>query len=237
MRGYGQFCPVAMASEVFAQRWTPLILRELLAGSSRFNEIQRGLPRISRTLLAQRLRALEESGVLECTEPDSGGGREYRLTPAGAEFGPTIRTLGAWGQRWATRFDTDSLDAELLMWNVRRRLAIDRLPAERTVVEFEFRGLPPRYRRPHVFWLVTTRPEADLCLKNPGGEVDLYVSVDLRSFARVWLGDLPFPEALRSGAIELTGRRNLARAFPSWLLLSTFADVPRPRAQAGRSVD
>jgi DNA-binding HxlR family transcriptional regulator len=231
MRGYGQFCPVAVASELFAQRWTPLILRELLAGSRRFNQIQRGLPRISRTLLAQRLRELERAGALECVAAD-GGGREYRLTPAGAELQPVIWALGVWGQRWTTRVDEQNLDAGLLMWSLRRTLAADRLPGRRIVVELDFHGLPPRHRRPHVFWLILDRPEVDLCVEDPGSEVDLYVSADLRSFARVLLGDLPFTEALASGAVEFTGRRELVRAFPSWLLLSPFARVPRPPAPA-----
>jgi len=229
MSGYGQFCPIAVACELFARPWTPLILRELLLGVTRFNEIRRGLPRVSRTLLAQRLRDLERAGVVVRTGGDGGA---YRLTRAGAELEPVVMTLGAWGQRWANRFDPDALDAEFLMWNVRRGIAVDRLPEARTVVRFDFRGLPPRYRRAHVFWLVATRPEVDLCLKDPGGDVDLWASVDLGAFARVWLGDLDLAEALRTGAIELTGPRALARAFPSWFLLSPLAAVPRPPAPA-----
>ena len=228
MKGHGQFCPVAVACEVFAHPWTPLILRELFAGSTHFNEIRRGLPRVSRTLLAQRLRALEEAGVLTCVIPAGRTYTEYRLTPAGAEFKPVIESLGAWGQRWTIRLSPGNLDAELLMWNVRRRLAIDRLPVDRTVVRFDFHGLPPGYRRSRVFWLITERLEADLCLKDPGAEVDLYVSADLGSFTRMWLGDMPVAEVLRAGRIRLTGRRDLVRQFPSWLLLSHFAEVPRP---------
>lgn len=228
MNGHGQFCPVAVACEIFAHRWTPLILRELFAGSTHFNEIRRGLPLISKSLLAQRLRALEAAGVLTCVNPVDRSYPEYRLTPAGAEFKPVIESLGAWGQRWTLRFDPQNLDAELLMWNVRRRLAIERLPAERTVVRFDFSGLPLRYRRARVFWLITERVQVDLCLKDPGAEVDLYVSADLASFARIWLGDTSFAEAVRAGSVQLTGRRDLVRRFPSWLLLSHFADVPRP---------
>ena len=228
MKGHGQFCPVAVACEVFAHRWTPLILRELFAGSTHFNEIRRGIPLISKTLLAQRLRALEEAGVLTCTNPADRSYPEYRLTPAGTEFKPVIESLGAWGQRWTIRLDPQNLDAELLMWNVRRRLAIDHLPAQRTIVRFDFSGLPPRYRRARVFWLITERAEVDLCLKDPGAEVDLYVSADLGSFAKMWMGDVPFSEALRTGSIKLTGRRDLVREFPAWLLLSHFAGVPRP---------
>lgn len=228
MNGHGQFCPVAVACEVFAHRWTPLILRELFAGSTRFNEIKRGLPLISRTLLAQRLRALEDAGVVLCATPPGGGHAEYRLTPAGAEFLPVIRGLGAWGQRWTVRFDPQNLDAEFLMWNVRRRIATDQLPARRTVSRFEFSGLPGGYRRARVFWLITQAPEVDLCLKDPGGDVDLQVDADIESFARVWLGDQTFAQAVRDGGIRLTGRRELVRGFPRWLLHSLFAEVPRP---------
>ena len=230
MKGHGQFCPVAVASEVFAHRWTPLILRELFAGSSHFNELMRGLPLISKTTLVQRLRALEAGGVLTCADAPGRGHREYHLTPAGAEFKPVIQGLAAWGQRWTVHFDPDHLDAEFLMWNVRRRLAIDRLPEARAVVRFDFSGLPPTYRRGRVFWLILERPEVDLCLKDPGAEVDLCVSADLAAFARVWLGDASLAETLRAGGIRLTGRRDMVRGFPSWLLLSKFADVPRPPA-------
>lgn len=228
MKGHGQFCPVAVACEVFAHRWTPLILRELFAGSTHFNEIKRGLPLISKTTLSQRLRALESAGVLTCASTAGQGYQEYRLTPAGAEFQDVIRGLGAWGQRWTVRFDPHNLDAEFLMWNVRRRLAIDRLPEKRTVVRFEFSGVPPKYRRARVFWLILERAEVDLCLKDPGAEVDLYVSADLGSFARMWMGDVSLAETLRGGGIRLTGQRDFVRAFPSWLLRSQFADVPRP---------
>src|SRR2546428_255892 len=141
MHGYGQFCPVAVACEVFAERWTPLILRELFAGSRRFSDIRRGMPLISRALLTQRLRHLEDVGVIE-SRP-AGRGREYRLTQAGAEFHGVIEELGAWGQRWMPgRASAENLDAMLLLWNVRRRLAVDQLPEGRTVVRFDFRGVP-----------------------------------------------------------------------------------------------
>lgn len=230
MKGHGQFCPVAVASEVFAHRWTPLILRELFAGSTHFNEIRRGLPLISKTTLALRLRALETAGVLTCVSTSALGYQEYRLTPAGQEFQGVVQGLGAWGQRWTVRFDPHNLDAEFLMWNVRRRLVIARLPEARTAVRFDFFGLPAKYRRGRVFWLIIEGAEIDLCLKDPGAEVDLYVSADLGSFARVWLGDLRLSEAIRAGSVRLTGRRDLIRGFPSWLLLSKFADVPRPAA-------
>ena len=227
-RGFGQFCPVAMACTVFAQRWTPIILRELFAGSTRFNEIWRGMPLISRALLARRLRELEAAGVIASTPLPTGRGRAYHLTPAGEEFREVIERLGAWGQRWTVRVDPDNLDAGFLMWNIRRRIALDRLPAERVVAHFDFHGLPPRHHGPHTFWLVLQRPEVDLCFEDPGYEVDLYVEADLAAFASIWLGDLPMAAALRTGAVQLTGSRSLVHAFPTWLLLSRFAPVERP---------
>ena len=230
MKGHGQFCPVAVACEVFAHRWTPLILRELLAGSTHFNEIKRGLPLISKTTLAQRLRALEQAGVVRCVSAADTHRQEYRLTAAGEEFKSVIQGLGAWGQRWTIRVDPHNLDADLLMWNIRRRLAPDRIPAMRRVVRFDFSGMPSQQRRNRVFWLIVERPDVDLCVQDPGADVDLYVQADLQAFARVWLGDLALPTALRSGLIKLTGHRQLMREFPSWLLLSHFAGVPRPSA-------
>ena len=143
MPGYGQFCPVAVASEVFAERWTPLILRELFNGSRRFSDFRRGMPLISRALLAQRLRYLEDAGVIASAPAGRGRGREYRLTQAGTEFHSVIEGLGAWGQRWVHgRASAENLDSTLLLWNIRRRMAVDRLPERRVVVRFECRGVP-----------------------------------------------------------------------------------------------
>jgi DNA-binding HxlR family transcriptional regulator len=228
MHGYGQFCPVAVACEVFAERWTPLILRELFAGSRRFSEIRRGMPLISRALLTQRLRYLEDVGVID-SQP-AGRGRGYRLSKAGEEFHGVIEELGAWGQRWVHgRASAENLDAMLLMWNVRRRLAVDQLPDRRIVVRFDFRGVPPG-RGPATCWLVASRQEVDVCLKDPGFGIDLVVAADLGAFTRVWLGDVSFEQALRSRDIRLEGPRELVRALPGWLLLSHFAGVARPRA-------
>jgi DNA-binding HxlR family transcriptional regulator len=227
MHGYGQFCPVAVACEVFAERWTPLIVRELFAGSRRFSEIRRGMPLISRALLTQRLRHLEDVGVIESRPV--GRGREYRLSQAGAEFHGIIEGLGAWGQRWVHgRASAENLDASLLLWNLRRRLAVDQLPDRRVVVRFDFRGVPAG-RGPTTAWLVVTRKDVDVCLKDPGHGVDLVVAADLGTFTRVWLGDVSFDQAVRSRRISLEGPRDLVRAFPGWLLLSHYAGVARPR--------
>jgi DNA-binding HxlR family transcriptional regulator len=231
MKGYGQFCPVAVACEVFAERWTPLILRELFSGAYRFNDIRRGVPLISRTLLAQRLRELEEAGVIESRPRLGARGREYRLTEAGAEFREVVERLGEWGQRWSSsQFEIENLDMGMLMWNVRRRIDVERLPAGRVVVRFDFRAVPARCKAMRTFWMVLQRPEVDVCLKDPGFDVDVVVSADAATMARVWMGKLTFAQAQRSGDIRVDGPRDLAHALPGWLLLSHFAHVAPARA-------
>ncbi len=226
MKGYGQFCPVAVAAEIFAERWTPLILRELFAGARRFNDIRRGVPLISRTLLAQRLRELEDAGVVRSTPLRAGRGRDYEPTRAGEEFRDVVERLGEWGQRWGTtQFDVDNLDVGFLMWNVRRRIDLARLPSRRVVVRFDFRAVPRRFNAMKTFWLILERPETDLCIKDPGHDVDLVVAADAVTMARVWAGRLTFAQALRSGGIRVEGPRDLAHALPQWLLLSHFAHV------------
>jgi DNA-binding HxlR family transcriptional regulator len=228
VRGYGQFCPVAKASEIVAERWTPLVLRELLCGSQRFNDLHRGVPLMSRTLLTRRLRELEDAGVIERRE-SSPGGSEYRLTPAGEELRPIIEQLGAWGHRWVRRdVEGDDLDPSLLMWDVRRRIDRAALPDRRVVVRFDLRGVPREHSAQRTWWLVLDRDEVDLCLKDPGFPVDITVDADLGALTRVWMGRLAFAEAVRSGLVHTEGQRPLVRAFPGWLGLSTFASVPMP---------
>jgi len=221
---------VAVACEVFAERWTPLILRELLAGSEHFNEIHRGVPLMSRALLTRRLRQLEETGVIErsCTTRERG--HRYTLTPAGQEFRPVLEALGCWGQRWTVRVQRHNLDAGFLMWNVRRRIDRERLPDHRIVACFRFTGIPRMYRGPTVFWLMLEKNAVEICVEDPGVETDLVVDADLAAMTSVWLGDARFEDALRSKAVRLQGARRLTDAFPSWLKLSHFAPVARPRA-------
>jgi DNA-binding HxlR family transcriptional regulator len=231
MAGFGQFCPIAVACEVFAERWTPIILRELFAGSHRFNEIHRCIPLISRPLLARRLRELEAAGVIRSTPQQKGKPREYHLTESGKEFRAAVDALGTWGQRWTIRVNPENLDSGLLMWNIRRRVALDRLPLRRVVVLFEFRGLPSGRSMLRKCWLILERSGCDVCLSDPGFEVDVYVDADLASMAKVWLGDLPFAEAVRQKKVKVMGASDLVRDFPEWLLLSHFARVPRPPAE------
>jgi DNA-binding HxlR family transcriptional regulator len=219
MRGHGQFCPVALGAEVFAERWTPLILRELLAGSPRFSELQRGLPGVPRALLAQRLGSLHRAGLVERRPARAGRGFEYHLSPAGRSFGPVVEALGRWGYEWAAgRLRPDNLDAGLLMWFLRRRILVDRLPAERVTVQFDFRGADKRR-----FWLVLDRPEVDLCLADPGFDTDLCVTADVRALSQVYLGHRGIGNALGDGSVTLVGPSDLRRAFGGWIGLSPFA--------------
>lgn len=226
--GFGQFCPVAVACEIFAERWTPIILRELLSGSHRFNELHRHMPLMSRALLAHRLRALEEAGVIRSTLPQKGRAREYHLTESGEEFRAAVEALGTWGQRWTVRVQPKNLNAGILMWNVRRRTALDKLPARRVVAAFQFRGLPASHRGAHKFWLILERSGCDLCLSDPGYEVELYVDADLAAMSRVWLGDMSLATALREKKLRLSGTPSAIREFPVWLPVSHYAGVPRP---------
>ena len=224
-----EYCPIACGVEVLGDRWTPLIIRELMIGARGFNEIHRGIPRASRNLLAQRLRELEDAGVVQSRPLPSGRGREYQPTQAAEELQGVIDLLGAWGQRWVrAQYDLENLDMTMLMWNVRRRIDRRRLPARRVVVRFEFRAVPPRLRGFRACWLVLERKGVDLCLKDPGFEVDLVVTADAATIARVWMGAVSFADAVRSGGLRVEGPRDLVRALPTWLLLSHYAHVERP---------
>ena len=221
MPGYGQFCPVAKGAEVFAERWMPLILRELLCGSTHFNDLHRGVPLMSRSLLSQRLRRLEQIGAV--VRKRGPNGSEYQLTDAGRDFAPIVQLLGSWGQRWfRTKFTSNELDVGLLMWDMRRGVRSDVLPPGRTAVQFIFSDQPATKRH---WWLVSDAGEIDICPKDPGFEVSLYVRTDLRTMTRVWLGDLSISAAIRSDAIELSGLRDLRRRFEQWLGLSCFAGI------------
>jgi DNA-binding HxlR family transcriptional regulator len=226
MRGYGQFCPVAKACEIFGERWTPLILRELIFGSIRFNDLRRGVPLLSPTVLSDRLKALEKAGVVERRRSSTGKGMEYHLTVAGHEFKPIILALGEWGQRWArSDFSSGELNAGLLMWYVRRNVNAAAFPPGRAVIQFEFNDLPPAEQ---LFWIINNSEKVDICITDPGFQIDLCVVTHLCTLTRVWLGDLPLRKAIASGAIELHGRRDLRQQFERWFNLSPFAKRGNP---------
>ena len=226
-KGYGQFCPVSRAAEILAERWTPLVVRELLAGSVRFNDLQRGVPRMSSSLLARRLKELEYAGIVERRQNDKARGWEYHLTDAGRELAPVVEGMGVWAQRWV-RYDLladENLDPDLLMWDIRRGVDGGRLDANRRfVVRFEFSGVPSNRRR---YWLVFEQGEPDLCTRDPGFETDLYVSTHVRTLTEVWLGHLPLQKCLRDERLRLDGSRQDVRRFRDWFSLSIFAEAGR----------
>lgn len=223
---YGQFCPVALASEVLAERWTFLVVRELLAGARRFNEIRRGVPRLSATLLKQRLQKLEAEGIVERGRSSRRSAAGYELTSAGVALKPVIAAVGEWGQRWARDIEAKDLDPGWLVWAMHRRLNTAVMPPGRTVIEIEFVDAPASTRR---FWLVHSGGAVDVCIKEPGYEPDVRVATPLRLWAEIWRGLRPLKSALRAGAVRLDARADLRRAFPQWLMLSVYAPVGRLR--------
>ena len=219
---YRQFCPVAMAAEILCTRWTVVLLRELVAGSTRFNELRRGVPRMSPALLSQRLKELEVAGILTRKSGSERGIFEYQLTAAGRELGPIVEAFGVWGQRRIeSHLSLQHLDVQLLMWDMRRNLNTTPMPKERSVVQFSYPELPPTQRS---WWLIVDPKESvDLCSIDPGFDVDLYVSVDLRTMTAIWMGLDTVRAAIASRRMMLTGNRQLAAAMQSWLGLSPFA--------------
>ncbi|MDE1974456.1 MAG: helix-turn-helix transcriptional regulator [Hyphomicrobiales bacterium] len=234
---YGQFCPVALAAAVLAERWTPLVVRELLCGSVRFNELQRGVPRMSSALLTRRLKELQFAGIVE-RRRNAGGSFEYHLTAAGRDLFPVVEKMGVWAQRWLRHdlVDTVNLDSDLLMWDIRRNAVAKSPPRDgRYVAEFRLSGVPVSRRR---YWLVFERGVVDLCYRNPGFEVDLFVEANLRVLTQVWLGHIPLAEAVRGGRLRLDGSRSDIAAFRSWFALSTFAPAGRqPTGQAALAAE
>ncbi len=230
MIDYGQFCTVARGAEVIGQRWTPLVVRELLCGSTRFNDIHRGVPRISRSLLADRLRTLEEVGVVRRVR--SGSGVEYHLTSAGEELRPIVMALGHWGARWiGSRLKRDQLDAGFLMWDVRRFMRVDECPEGRCIViHFRLTDAPQGER---LWWLVVSGGEVDLCREDPGQEVTLVVESTLRSLTEVWTGDRRHEDAMKTRAIRVVGAPRDVGALWRWLGRSAFAETRAGRPRTG----
>jgi DNA-binding HxlR family transcriptional regulator len=222
---YGQFCPVAMAAEIVCTRWTPLILRELAAGSTRFNDLRRGLPRISPTLLSKRLKELELAGIIDRIPTSANASRDsnfaYVLTEAGQELKPVVMGLGVWGQRWIeTQSSLKHLDPSLLMWDMRRNLDPKPMLPGRSVIQIVYPELAPAKRN---WWLIVQDGETDLCRLDPGFEVDLYVSTDLRTMTSIWMGLSTVAGEERAGRLMLTGNEQLKTRMQQWLGRSPFA--------------
>ncbi len=227
--GYGQFCPVAMASEIVCTRWTALVLRELLCGNRRFNDLRKGLPRMSPTLLSKRLKELEEAGVLRQVKDEKTGIGEYHLTEAGEDLRPIIMELGTWGQRWVdSKLSLKNLDPSLLMWDMRRWVNPEPLPKRRVTIRFTFSDQPVNRRD---WWLVVEPSgENDLCQVDPGHEVDLFVTASLRAMTAIWMGVATVAGEAERGELELDGDRSMVRSMQQWLGLSPFAKEKSRRA-------
>lgn len=228
MEDYGQFCTVARGAEIFGARWNPLVIRELLCGSTRFSDLRRGVPRMSPTLLAQRLRQLEQIGVV--TRRRAGKVWEYRLTEAGEELRPIVMALGHWGARWVgSRLKRNQLDAGFLMWDVRRFVRIDEMPRDRRiVVHFRFTDAPSGEK---LWWLVVENGAADLCRDDPGHELTLIVESTVRGLTDVWTGDREPDQVIAAGELRVIGPQCDARAFWRWLGRSAFAQTRADRVR------
>jgi DNA-binding HxlR family transcriptional regulator len=232
--GYNQFCPIAKASEVLAQRWMPLILRELMADIRTFNDIHRGVPLISRAVLVARLRDLEHHGIIERRARQNGPGHEYWLTPAGEAFRPVVRELGHWGLVHAREALTpDDLDPTFLLWGFRKRAIKDLLPDRRVVVRFDFSGVPSRWSKFRTLWLLLERATVDVCAKDPGHPVDLVCRGKIADFVAVYLGHALWRDMVGK-TLSVEGDRNLAQSLPAWIRLDKVVgrDFPIVRPAA-----
>ena len=219
MKGYGQFCPLAQSTQLLCERWTLLVVRELIAGSTRFNELRRGVPLMSPTLLSQRLKRLEKAGVL--VRRKNSEGSTYELTEAGRELRPVVELLGAWGHRWVrSSLDTDDLDAGLLMWDMRRSVDASQFPERRIVIQFLYPDAP---KGSHDWWLISENGEIELCLNDPGHEVDIFIQSSLESMTAVWICEIKFEDAVRKGDITVKGDPKLTSKLQDWLCASPLS--------------
>ncbi|KUH83878.1 MULTISPECIES: helix-turn-helix domain-containing protein [unclassified Mycobacterium] len=223
MSSYGQFCPVAKAMELLDERWTMLVVRELLSGSTHFNDLRRGVPRMSPTLLSKRLQTLIRAGVVQRIDDD--GHPSYVLTQCGRELIDVVTALGSWSLRWIGDLGDQDLDPHLLMWDIRRTVPTDRWPAGRTVVAFRLSGVAPKAAS---WWLIVADGRADICDFDPGYDIAATVSTSLRTLTQVWRGDLAWSHAVGNGSITIDGPSLIRRSIPNWIGQSTLAPVPRP---------
>ena len=221
MKTYGQFCPLAQATQLLCERWTLLLVRELIAGSTRFSELQKGLPLMSPTLLSTRLKQLRVAGVIQ--RAGTKGNHVYSLTEAGRELLPVIQLLGVWGHRWApSRLHDGDLDAGLLMWDMRRSIDPEVLPGHRVVVQFEYADAP---RGAQHWWLVAEQGQVDLCLDDRGYEVDIVIRSSLKAMTEVWICQRDFDDAVSNGYIQVMGDKKLTRKLQGWLRASGLSSL------------
>ena len=224
MKGYGQFCPVAKTAELIGEKWTLLILRELLLGTTRFNDFQRAMSRMSPTLLTKRLRQLEDGGIILRKKLSKQKGYEYRLTAAGKELSPLVEVLAVWGMRWTRgQLSDDELDVEFLMRELQRRIQTEQLPDGETIICLIFDELPKHKS----WWLIVNNGAVDVCTEDPGKEVDLFIHSSVRTLAEVWEGSLDIRTALYNELIKVHGLRHLINTLPNWFGVCLYKDVKR----------
>jgi DNA-binding HxlR family transcriptional regulator len=228
VRTYGQYCPIARGAEIFAERWTPLIIRNLYLGCGNFNDILEGAPGLSRTLLSQRLKHLERLAIVESTPKPDGHGCHYELTPAGRELFKVCASLGEWGARWL-EIAPEHLDPFVALWSMCNALRRERLPARRVVIRFDFTRRP-RHER---YWLLIEHGDTEICKTHPGFDEDLFITADAEAFVKWHAGQLTWADATRNDRIQLHGLSWLVRAFPTWNARSAFAHI-RPVAHVAR---
>ncbi|MGI9294956.1 MAG: winged helix-turn-helix transcriptional regulator [Pseudomonadales bacterium] len=220
---YQQFCPIAKAMEILGEKWTLLIVRELIMGATRFNEFQRGLGQISPTLLTKRLNLLEQEGLVLRKRIPGQRGYEYFPTEACQELFPVVEQVGVWGMRWARHQMTeDDFDLELLMLYLERSIQPDKLIGKETVIRFNFTDVQDYAH----WWVVVTGDDVDVCVHDPGKEVDVYFNACVRVMCEVWMGDVSYKKAIADGKLNLVGPKALTRNVQDWLKPSIFAGIP-----------
>lgn len=224
---YGQFCPISKAAEILGERWTVLIIRELLMGARRFCDLQRGLGDVSPALLAARLRSFESSGLIVRRRVNGLRGFEYHPTPACEALMPVMLALGEWGQCWGRETVPADIDVELLMLYLERSIDPGQLPGDRTVIQFKFVDL----KQQRDWWLLVEGETVDICITTPRRDVDVYITTSLRTMHDVWMGERSYLDALHAGDLIIEGDVALTRHFSSWLRLSTFAKMPAEPVQ------
>jgi DNA-binding HxlR family transcriptional regulator len=223
MSSYGQFCPMSKAMDVLDERWTLLIIREMLLGSMHFNDIRRGVPKMSPALLSKRLKSLARAGVVDRQDVD--GRTSYSLTESGRELQGVVWALMEWGTRWVGELGDEDLDPHLLMWDIRRNVPIDAWPRARTVISFQLSGVAPKAAR---WWLVVADGQADMCDFDPGYDVTTTVDTSLRTLTEIWRGDVSWSRSLMDGSVTISGPADARRAVPAWLGQGMSAGIVRP---------
>jgi len=221
MKAYGQFCPLAQATQLLCERWTLIVVREFIAGSTRFSELQKGVPTMSPTLLSTRIKQLIKAGII--IKQGDKGQYTYQLTQAGKELKPIVELLGAWGHRWAkSDLNEGDLDAGLLMWDMRRSIDVSKFPDRKIVVQFEYPDAP---KGANLWWLISDKGNVDLCLNDPGFDIDLIINCSLAVMTSVWTCQTDFDQMVKTKQIKILGDDKLAKSLSSWLCSSLLSKL------------